>query len=60
MEAKIYTTDECCKSLSHIIHLIQDLNIANKLLQFPIQVYNDNEASVKWSRNLTIKGLRYL
>ena len=46
-EAGIYTTDECCKSLSHITHLIQDLNETNTFIQFPISVYNDNEVSVK-------------
>ena len=36
MEAKIYATNECYKSLSNIIHLIQDLNVTNTLIQFPI------------------------
>ena len=31
--------------LSFIIHLIQDLNVTNTLIKFPIQIYNDNEAS---------------
>ena len=43
MEAKIYATNECYKSLSNIIHLIQDLNVTNILIQFPIQMYNDND-----------------
>ena len=39
----MYATHECCKSLSHGIHLIQDLNVTNILIQFPIQIYNDND-----------------
>ena len=59
-EVEIYTTDECCESLSHMIHLIQDLKVTNSLIQFPIQIYNDNEASVKLSRNRITKGLFFL
>ena len=54
-ETEIYTTDESCKSLSYIIQLIKDVNVTNTLIQFPVPVYNDNEASMKWSRNLTTK-----
>ena len=59
-EAEIYATDECCKSLQHILNLIEDLNLTKTLVSLPIKVYNDNEAAVKWSRKLTTKGLRHL
>ena len=52
-EVEIYATDECCKSLQHILHLIENLNLTKTLVSLPVKVYNDNEAAVKWSRKLT-------
>ena len=58
-EAEIYATDECVKSLQHISHIIQDLHLSH-LLPPTFNIYNDNEACVKWSYNKTTKGLRHL
>ena len=58
-EAEIYATDECVKSLQHISHIFQDLHLSH-LLPSSFTIYNDNEATVKWSQNKTTKGLRHL
>lgn len=48
------------KNLIHIQHILEDLNVSNLLTITPIEVYNNNEVSVKWSKNKTTKGLRHL
>ena len=58
-EAEIYATDECAKSLQHISHIFTDLQLPH-LIPSPINLFNDNEATVKWTNNLTTKGLRHL
>ena len=40
--------------------MLCDLKIINILIFLPINVYNDIEAVVKWSRNQTTKGLRHI
>ena len=59
-EAEIYATDECVKCLLHIINLLKDLKLYERFTDGPIKVHNDNEASVKWSHNMTTKGLRFI
>ena len=59
-EADIYATDECYKVIQHVNNIISDLKVSDLLIQKPIKIFNDNEAAVKWSRNLTTKGLRHL
>ena len=59
-EAEIYATDECVKCLQHISNILKDMNLFEKVTDGPIPIWNDNEACVKWSHNLTTKGLRYL
>ena len=59
-EAEIVATDECVKFLLHLRNVCDDLNIQSILSPGPITVYNDNAACIKWSRNMTMKGLRYI
>ena len=59
-EAEVYATNECTKRLTHLQNILRDLNITNILTSLPINIYNDNEAAVKWSRNQTTKGLRHI
>ena len=58
-EAEIYAVDECVKALQHIQHILQDLHLSS-LFPTPFPIYNDNAACVKWSGNLTTKGLRHI
>lgn len=58
-EAEIYAIDECVKALQHIRHIFEDLHLAH-LLRSTFCIYNDNEASVKWTANMTSKGLRHI
>ena len=58
-EAEIYTIDECVKALQHIRHIFEDLHL-DHLLPSTFLIYNDNEASVKWTTNMTNKGLRHI
>ena len=58
-EAEIYAIDECVKALQHIRHIFEDLHLAH-LLPSTFLIYNDNEASVKWTANMTSKGLRHI
>ena len=50
-EVEVYATNECTKRLTHFQNIIRDLNITHILTSLPINIYNDNEAAVKWSRN---------
>lgn len=58
-EAEIYAIDECVKALQHIKHIFEDLHLLH-LLPSTFLIYNDNEASVKWTANMTTKGLRHI
>ena len=58
-EAEIYAIDECVKALQHIRHIFENLQLAH-LLPSTFSIYNDNEASVKWTSNMTSKGLRHI
>ena len=61
-EAEIYVTDECVKELLHLQHIINDMNTAHIYTpnKEPVQVYNDNNACVCWSKSTTTKGLRHI
>jgi deoxyuridine 5'-triphosphate nucleotidohydrolase len=60
-EAEIYAVDECTKCLQHISNILQDLNLLHIFTENqPIPIQNDNEAAVKWSHNMTTKGLRHI
>ena len=59
-EAEIVATDECVKFLLHLRNVCDDLNINTFIFPNTIDVYNDNAACIKWSKNMTTKGLRYI
>ena len=59
-EAEIVATDECVKFLLHMRNVCNDLNITSFLFPNAIPIYNDNSACIKWSKNMTTKGLRYI
>ena len=58
-EAEIYAVDECVKALQHIRHIFEDLHL-DSLLPTTFPIFNDNDATVKWTSNLTTKGLRHI
>ena len=59
-EAEIVATDECTKFLLYLRNLSIDLNISDILFPSPTTIYNDNAACIKWAKNMTTKGLRYI
>ena len=60
-EAEIYATDECVKELLRLKHLFHDMNVSTIYMPGdPINVYNDNNACVCWSKSKTTKGLRHI
>ena len=59
-EAEIYATDECCKDILSLIHLIQDLNLDKILLSEAIPIYNNNMVCVQWIHNKTTKSIRHI
>ncbi len=60
-EAEIYATDECIKELLRIRHMCTDLDLLDTFMpDRPINVYNDNQACVCWSKSTTTKGLRHI
>ena len=60
-EAEIYATDECVKELLRLQHLFTDTDTLNIFMPGePINVYNDNNACVCWSKSTTTKGLRHI
>ena len=58
-EAEIYAVDECVKALQHIRHIFEDLHL-DSLLPTTFPIFHDNDATVKWTSNLTTKGLRHI
>ena len=58
--AEIGAVDDCTKTLQQIRNIMTDLQIFQKFKKGPITVYNDNQATVQWSHNMTTKGLRYI
>ena len=60
IEAEIYATDECVKSLLHLDMLIKGLNLKQELMPSPTTIFNDNAACIAWSQNMTTKGLRHI
>ena len=56
-EAEIYATDEAVKHLIHLQNVRADLIFTNGN---PIEILNDNNACVLWSKNTTTKGLRHI
>ena len=59
-EAEIIATDECIKFLIYMNNMCEDINTASTMFPKPIHVYNDNATCIKWSKNMTTKGLRYI
>ena len=59
-EAEIYATDECCKSILHIRLILSDLELLTTFCPGATTIYNDNNACVLWSTNMTTKGLRHV
>ena len=61
-KAEIYAANECTKFLLHLLHhiIMQDIGLSDKHMPSKTLVYNDNEACVCWSHNLTTKGLRHI
>ena len=58
-EAEIYAIDDCVKSLQHIHNIFTDLNLSS-LLPKTFTIYNNNEESIKWTANMTAKGLKHI
>ena len=59
-EAEIVATDECTKFLLFLRNLCDDIQISSILFPTTTTIYNDNTACIKWSKNMTTKGLRYI
>eukprot|EP00957_Ditylum_brightwellii_P069915 5309494-Ditylum_brightwellii.AAC.1 len=59
-EAEIYATDKCIKILLHITNISDDIGLRNLFIKETIDLYNDNQAYVKWAQKMTTKGLRHI
>jgi len=59
-EAEIYATDECAKNILHLLNIINDLGLTDSIINGPVDIWNDNNACVCWSKNTTTKGLRHV
>ena len=59
-EAEIYATDECTKNILHIRNILEDLHLLSTFCPQSTPIYNDNNACVLWSSNMTTKGLRHI
>ncbi|KAL7516710.1 hypothetical protein ACHAWF_000075, partial [Thalassiosira exigua] len=56
-EAEVVATNECVVELLSIKHIMVDLGLPDTTDTSP--VYNDNEACVNWSKNVTSKGIKH-
>ena len=60
-DAEVGSVDECTKTIQQLINVIKDLSLYDRIInKQPLQIYNDNAATVQWSHNMTTKGLRYI
>ena len=60
-DAEVRAVDKCTKIIQQLINIIKDLALYDKIInKQPLQIYNDNAATVQWSHNMTTKGLRYI
>ena len=59
-EAEVYATDECAKYIAYLQKIIFGLGLSKQLLPDKTIVYNDNNACICWSHNMTTKGLRHI
>lgn len=59
-EAEIVATDKCVKFLLHLQNIINNLQLSSFSFPDCTTIYNDNAACIKWSCNMTTKGLHYI
>ena len=59
-EAEIFATNGCVKFLLELVQLLDYLGVKDVFMPHVNIVYNDNQASVNWSKSTTTKGLRHI
>ena len=59
-ESEIYATDECVKILRHIANIPEEMDLKEKNMSAPIEIYSDSQVNIKWYHSMTTKGLRHL
>jgi hypothetical protein len=59
-EAEIYATDECVKFLLELVQIMEFIDVQNIFMPSTNIIYNDNRASVNWSKSCTSKGLWHI
>ena len=52
--------DECVKILHHIDNILEEMYLKEEFMSVPIDIYNNNQASINWDHIMTTKGLRHL
>ncbi len=52
-EVEIYATNECMKFLLELVQIFQLLGVKHIFMPDVNIIYNDNQASVNWSRSCT-------
>eukprot|EP00957_Ditylum_brightwellii_P151908 11567881-Ditylum_brightwellii.AAC.1 len=52
--------DECIKTLIHVKNILNDLGIKELMMRETKSIYNNNQACVKWTQNMTTQGLRHI
>ena len=48
--------DECVKILHHIANILEEMDLKEEFMSAPIDIYNDNQASINWDHRMTTKG----
>ena len=48
------------KNILNLLHVIDDLDLTDDIITGPVDIWNDNNACVCWSKNTTTKGLRHV
>ena len=54
-KARFYAVNECTKSLLQLFRTLDDLHLSYMFLNTRVHIYNDNNACICWSHNLTKK-----
>jgi hypothetical protein len=61
VEAEIYATDEFVKFLIELEQqILSFLDVKHIFMPDTTTIYNDNKASIQWSKKATTKGLRHI
>eukprot|EP00957_Ditylum_brightwellii_P025824 1953840-Ditylum_brightwellii.AAC.1 len=59
-KSKIYATDKCTKVIQALKQIVEEMELKDSIMKSPTIIYNNTNACICWTKNLTTKGLRHI